>query len=439
MPVTISNRHWIAIVGHATLISLVATAMMLSAYCSGMSVWLGLFPEHVTDLPIADQWVIAFDYFRLLDGSYSFLDLFNVHNEHRIFTARLVMFADAYLFSMRGIFPVLVSYIALAAMGAMIVHLALGTERNRVTLAVGFVMSLGIAWAISQHANLTWAMQVCFPLLHLFVLLFYVFLAKALDSEKPYGWLIAGVAADFLATFSLGTGVLTAIPAFAMAIWLRRVDWRILSILSAHAVFAAFYFHNFQFKGVEHYGTATLFDYANLLARFVTTAIEQQHQLLFGYAMLAALTTFLIYVTWQSTNRYPEDANLAVLSAFALFIVAEAGAAAFARSRGLSAAYATPSALFILTLLGIVWRISPNPGSRVAAVALVCLATIGTNTHLFEQIWLNRIQQVASARDSLIKGERKPEYIAIIFPSAPPPFVESLLAKTRELRLGPYR
>jgi hypothetical protein len=63
------------------------------------------------------------------DGEYHFLSLFDQANEHRILTTRLVLFGDAIWFQMRGLFPTIVMYAALAGIAAMLANLAVHDER----------------------------------------------------------------------------------------------------------------------------------------------------------------------------------------------------------------------------------------------------------------------------------------------------------------------
>ena len=73
-----------------------ALAVVLSATGFGYAVhslWLGLSLAHA--LPYGDQWDFVRDYFDYLDGRYEWGSLLAQHNEHRIATTRVVLFADA--------------------------------------------------------------------------------------------------------------------------------------------------------------------------------------------------------------------------------------------------------------------------------------------------------------------------------------------------------
>src|SRR5262245_55960369 len=171
------------------LFALGAVAVILSIAFAARSLAFGL--GHITDMPVADQWAAVSDYFRIHDGQYKVFDLFSLHNEHRIFTTRLILFGDAYLFSMLGLFPIVVTYAALATIAALIIHIAVDKERSALAPIVGVLAIMGMAWSTTQREVLEAPYAAGFPLVHLFPLLSYLALAKALDSNdsKRYAWL----------------------------------------------------------------------------------------------------------------------------------------------------------------------------------------------------------------------------------------------------------
>jgi hypothetical protein len=65
-------------------------------------------------MPFKDHWLFWIsDYFPYLNGQYRTPSLFALfgHSEHRVFTTRLVLFADGIVFQMGGFFPIVVMYI----------------------------------------------------------------------------------------------------------------------------------------------------------------------------------------------------------------------------------------------------------------------------------------------------------------------------------------
>ena len=72
-------------------------------------------------MPYHDHWMwVVSDYFNYLDGRYSVWRLFAQvgESEHRLLTTKLVLFADAILFQMRGVFPTALMYFCLAGVAS---------------------------------------------------------------------------------------------------------------------------------------------------------------------------------------------------------------------------------------------------------------------------------------------------------------------------------
>ena len=106
-------------------------------------------------------------------GTLSLSDLFAQHNEHRILTTRLVLLADATLFRMQGIFPIVLTYALLGLIGYLIVYNALSHAFEKLALILGVCIALGLLWSISQVWTLMSPFYLSFVLVHLCALLCY--------------------------------------------------------------------------------------------------------------------------------------------------------------------------------------------------------------------------------------------------------------------------
>src|SRR5688572_26410408 len=86
-------------------------ACLAVAGCAAVALYYAVYSLHLgltltRGMPFKDQWTFVYgDYFSYLDGNYPSRRLFSQNNEHRLLTTRLVLFADAILFQMRGFFP----------------------------------------------------------------------------------------------------------------------------------------------------------------------------------------------------------------------------------------------------------------------------------------------------------------------------------------------
>jgi hypothetical protein len=155
----------------------------ISLAYAGHCLWLGL--SLANPMPLGDQWGFVYEYFDYLDGHYSWVDLFSQHNEHRLATTRIVLFADAILFGMRGLFLVVVNYASLAAIAA--IGACVVGSRSNVERFTCFAVALGLLWSSAQWLNFIWQFQIQFAFVHLFALTCLVALGAPTDQNSFSG------------------------------------------------------------------------------------------------------------------------------------------------------------------------------------------------------------------------------------------------------------
>src|SRR5262249_11563880 len=152
--------------------------------------------------------------------------------------------ADAFFFDLRGIFPIMVSYLCLAGIAVMISILAVERERP-LERAFLFMIMLALVWSPCQFFNLASQFQVVFPIAHALALACLIALAKAKSGDRlrPW-WLFTAVFCDFLAVFSSGAGALLLAPVIMLAIWLRLSARTIAVFVTFHLLMVGLYlFH----------------------------------------------------------------------------------------------------------------------------------------------------------------------------------------------------
>ena len=414
----------------------------ISVFSAIYALWLCLGAPH--DLPMHDQWSIVQAYLRYVDGQYHPIDLFSWHNEHRLFTTRLVLFADALLFSMAGVLPILVTFASLAAIAWLLTSLA--TMRARV---LGFAIALGLAWTLSQWANLVAAFQVQHPFVLLFGLCALISLANALapDARRTSAWLAAALVSDFLAVFSLGSGSLIVAPAIAMAIWLRRGTWPLPVFLGVHAVLTLAYLSGNRFAE-QRYGS--LVPDLSLIGQFVAHGFldGQNLEAVVGLIILASLLCVVVIATARATFAgKPFDRRAAILASFACFIAIEAAAAAYARQKGgLSPIYATHSMILVLAMLCLFWRLADPTGDAIRfTIRFTILASVAALTLLANRTWYRtyvrteRPAMIDDATAMIRDGGNDYGRFPFVFSHGDYDRIEPAIGRMRDLRLGPFR
>ena len=180
-----------------------------------------------TPVPMLDQWEFVGDLMRFDEGRYRFVDLFAQHNEHRIFTSRLSFFLDFFLFHLDNLSVVLTNYLAMAMLAGVLAALA-ARGRSILVGTLAFVCGLAALWSTAGWINLGWAFQLQWAYVHLFPALAIV--CFVLAARRPGAWALLGAACvfDFLASFSMASGLCTVLPVIAVAVWIRA-PWRMLA------------------------------------------------------------------------------------------------------------------------------------------------------------------------------------------------------------------
>lgn len=382
----------------------------LSLYYAIDSLRLGI--ALTRPMPYYDQWeFVHIEYFLYVKEKFPLDLLFRQTNEHRHLTIRLVLFADAVWFGMRGYFPMLVSYATLGGIAWTLCYLAL-QPATRVAQLVAFLVMLGITWSISQWEVLGWAYEVFFPLQHFLALVVLLALAIAVTSEKRrYIWLAVAILCDFFTVWSSGSGLFLTIPLLLLCWWLRAVKNPVVAVFFVvHALIVCSFLFGYQ-SWVQHQmppWSAFLEGLVGFLA-WPFKAWNPSSVPIIGCIYLVTLAFMAAVLTKQSLTKRG-DRNLVILVALAAYILIEGGLLAYARPySGTQARHATPTILFTAVMVAALWRtisLSPIPYLRWVAPGLAVFAMVTTNHTSFEEEWKNR----AAFLDETIVHARARDY-----------------------------
>lgn len=381
-------------------------------------------------IPYFDQWVfIRFDYLRWIDGEYGWLDLFRRHGEHRILTTKLVLFADTAAFSMTGILPLAVSYVALAASAALSAFLCANEKR---AAAGAFLGALGLAWATCQIFNFGMAFQVSYPLAHLFA--FATLAALAVSLEKSSWWSLAAAAvADFLSVFSLGGSVFLIAPMALIAIWLRRADRFFWTLAGFHIALILAYFDMTMLSAA--YGVsprASLELLFNVIGLPVTTYPGAAGAI--GALWFALVAGVLSY---RAATGAHVDRSAAALAAVAAFAFVECAILAYTRTTyGVAPRYATVAIFLWGGTIAASWRLAGQQW-RVPLIAAMMLLTVAANSPSNANNWRAWINPMEEAKRDIVRGDLSPGSLARIFPP-PQTWLADAIRRTQALHLGPF-
>jgi hypothetical protein len=390
--------------------------------------WLGL--SLAQPMPLTDQWALVDHYFAYLDGHYSWVDLFSQHNEHRIATTRIVLFADAILFGMRGLLPVAVTYASLAAMGAMGAFLL--SSRASLERVTCFAVALGLLWSSAQWLDFLWQFQAQFIFVHLFALTCFIAVWRASQS-RFYLWIALALAADVLCVFSLGSGVFVIVPALLLASFLR--SWRAAALLTVfHSGFVALYFVGYQrpADALPYY-----FDPIRSLgvfAEFIGLAFGK-HEAVFGALGLALFAVAAAHLSYLALVRRPAHPACYILASLAFFVVIEAAIVGYARPEyGVGPRYANASVVFWAAMLGVLWRLTEHLRARWLVPVIAGAVIVAMNAPHFEVPW----REHAAFLSRVTAEVRRGEYDAVSMERLCPRGCAGALRRLEQLGIGPF-
>ncbi len=319
--------------------------------------------KYTSPTPYWDYWDWLTDFHAYAQGHYTLHDLFKPHNEHRIVTTRLLLFADAFWFHLTGWFVLAVNLICLAGIGGLLAHAGRTSANRAANATLPALVYVAWMWSTCQWFNLILPFEVQHALMCVFIVAAALLLVPATDPasrHKPI-WAALAAIAFFLALFSVAGGLL-ALPWLLLLLLARRAPLRpaaVFAVLAAAA--SALFLWNYHPPHPPRMDVATFQD-AGKLIEFACAYLGSAFYAVRGVPLIAGaagMTLFAVLgaVIGRSTWRgAPQTGRAMALYAICGVFVLTAAAAAIARGKGgLAAAleprYATVSLTFWAALL----------------------------------------------------------------------------------------
>lgn len=426
---------------------------MIGIVLAVQSLLFGL--SEIRPIPLADHWGFLAEFRRWLDGRFTLLNLFKQHNEHRIVTSRLGFFLDAYAFNMSNASLVAAMYATLLGLAAVVVRLTFGPRGGWKAWGLAFPVCLGILWSPVQYGNLSWAFQPQFPYVHLFAALTIWAFAR-LDkaaSGRDFRRAAALLAlADFLAVYSMVSGLFVIGPVLAVALWLRSRPRVWMTFLAIHSALAVAYFSGYS----TALGHAVSVSPAKVLAytlRYLGKGFDSTETIALaaGAAGMIVLIALSVALLARSLGRKPTDPALAVLLGCAGFVVIEAVATAVGRAEiavgpaYIAIRYVTPSLMFWMALLGAVWRYPMMAGIATATEARLRIGLVAVAAWLLwatnylgdpYTVWAITNRDIDTAVFALVSGVESDTALKTLYPE--PSAIRSAVQFMRTRQLGPF-
>ena len=391
-----------------------------------------LIIECWTPVPIEDSWDELVSG-RIITWSW----LISQHNEHRLLLPRLVFIVDYWLSAETNVFAFAVGIIELASLGVLVACLSRGAGlRGWVTTM--WVTGLTLAylfWSV-QYQTLTWAL----PLVQFFgVLLAAATTFSMLALGPPWiATLAIVIALEFVAAYTMASGVIVPFVALCLAIWLDRPRSHVavLSVTTVSVLIAylAGYTQpkqsNTLLHTLSHLGSTLAYTTAYLGGPF-GVSIGWLFQINPVVVAIAAgeigIGTFAI-LGWQLHRRRRSDSSHeAVLFALASFVVATGlltslGRARFGLWQALASRYATPVVLFwlMLGLLGACRSFGGRRNLAILALAFPALIVVAVSEPHFAETARRSAAERDAATPALLADVADP-LLSRLFPNKATP------------------
>jgi hypothetical protein len=300
----------------------------------GIKLWL--IGSYANATPFWDQWdaEAAFLYQPYLEGKLGWADLLAPHNEHRIFTMRLLALA---LLEANGSWNPILQMVVNAALhvfalmlGILLLVPAIGSSRLPIVLAFAlFLFGVPYAWE-----NTLSGFQAQFYLLLLFsvVCLWLAVLAEPL-SFRWWG----GVVFAVLAYLSLASGVFALAAAAGVgmilfALGVRRSRGQVIAIVILLALFAVGVALTPVNPGHESLKAASLLQFVEATRAVLSWPFPPSFR-----AAILRNAPIMVFGVWLLWKRPPAGDVRWFLAALALWVLTQAASIAYGRAVGSTA------------------------------------------------------------------------------------------------------
>jgi hypothetical protein len=402
-----------------------------------------------------DSWDWLADYQSFHAGRYTLHDLLRPHNEHRLLTTRLLLFADAECFGMTGRFVVLLNLALLAGFGVLVHRLG---RPGAAGLGVPVALVAALAASTCQWFNLILPFQVQYALAALAELGAAGLLARATQvgaarRAAVRDAVLAGLCV-WLAVFTMGSGVIE-LPWLVALLVARRAQLApaLVFLVLAAAALAAFLtdYHPHQIGVVFSADPVTLihivlFAAAMLGSVFYAFGVVPILAGVIGLGLFTAAGA-LVLRRFLAGRVMLAGRFLALLAVAGTFVTAAFATAVSRLTLGLAAAlhprYASASLVFWLCLCPVVLDLAgPGLRRRLAAARVPLLAALGL---LVAANALPRYAQDAAALDgpmvALAQSMRDNIYVPELLSAAYYADVDTIrprIALMRARGVGPF-
>jgi hypothetical protein len=332
-------------------------------------------------IPVMDQWDSLVSN-RIVTWPW----LFAQFNEHRILFPRLIFWLDRWLTAETNRVNFAANIVSQSALTALIVMLARGLfARTGLTALWITGLALTFLFSAAQYENFDWGNQIqFFGVLSAATATFGLVAAN----RRSLAFTIAAVAVEFVAVYTLSSGILVPPLALCLAIWIKRPRLQLAVLAIAAAALPALYLVGYHMPPSHadptQAGTSLVLVPVYFFAYLggpLAMCLQQANAALAACIGAAVLVAFIV-TAWTAARTIParQEAALIIIG---VFLVGGAAATAVGRvhfgpEQALASRYATPVLLFwLVTLVLCAGRLRSHPAaSRAMLMTTLALSAL---------------------------------------------------------------
>ncbi len=312
------------------------------------------------NVPFLDQYELVPIIKDIHNNSLTFQDLWQQHNEHRIFFPRIVMLASAVISKWDIREGILINWVvATASFVFLAILLRLTARRLSNTVPIWMPLLISLAFfSILQYENWLWGWQVQWFLNVFGIMLATYSITKLIISPKQLLWLATTILGAIIAQYSLGNGMLIWPIIIAVLIYCRiKKKWIGLTVLIASISTLLYYFNYHDPTGsvsktlvfhepIQFIGYTMLYLGRPLSYGHIAVAFS-------GFLILLTFLTIAIFLFVKNKARFKICIPWFMLGFYAIASALITGLSrlGYGAGQSLSSRYTTISTLLLLSLI----------------------------------------------------------------------------------------
>jgi hypothetical protein len=319
--------------------------------------------HNAVNVPYWDQYELVPIIQQVNNDGLVFNDLWQQHNEHRIFFPRVIMLAAAVMTGWDVRYEMVISWvIAVASFILLLVLLRMYSRATGQTVTFWLPLLLSIIFfSLIQHENWLWGWQVQWYLSVFGVMLAAYGVARIISSPRSAIGLVLTMIGAIIAEYSLGNGVLIW-PIIIVALAYCRVGWRRLGIVSVTAVLSTvLYYVNYYNPPGSVSKTIALqqpIDFIGYVALYLGRPVSYSHlvTVVSGVLLGIIFVSIGVYLYKKHKERFKQGIPWFMLGSYVVAGAVLTGIArlGFGVGQALSSRYTTLSLLLLVSVVVLI-------------------------------------------------------------------------------------